>query len=302
MRSGATLLRTGVSRSGRPAVMAKPRRLGTITLPPPQGAASGSASGSGVLFSGSIVGSKGPRGLVSSALPPPSTGNGHGLWTLPRPPSGSWGIHPFDPYNPAPNPTPVDDPDSGGTTPPSGGTTPPAGGGDDPDSPPSGGGGGGATPPPVCGVNWDTATAEMNAVIDDLRSCRNPNAPLPAYVECPSGSTGSGTGSEPSYRAARARYFEAKEQAGVACPSSGYGQPYGPAYGGSGGSYYDPSTYYQPQYGAPAQPAADTPMIAPETAPLMGRRAKMGLGIGGVVLLAGGLWAMLGRKRSKHRA
>lgn len=149
--------------------------------------------------------------------------------------------------------------------------------------------------PPVCGVNWDTATAEIEGVISQLKSCQNPNAALPAYVECPAGSTGSGTGSEPSYRAARARYFEAKEQAGVLCPQTTQQTQQG---------YYQPTQYSASPYSSqPVQTQdkpADVPLITPD-GPILGRRAKVGLGIGGFVLLAGGLFLMMGRKRS-HRA
>ncbi len=148
--------------------------------------------------------------------------------------------------------------------------------------------------PPVCGVNWDTATAEIEGVISQLKSCQNPNAPLPAYVECPAGSTGSGTGSEPTYRATRAKYFEAKEQAGVLCPQTTQQTQQG---------YYQPTQYSTSPYSStPVQTQdkpADVPLITPE-GPILGRKAKLGIGIGGFFVLAGGLFLMMRRKRSSR--
>lgn len=289
MRAGSTLLRVG-HRRGRPSVLAglgtteseAASRLGTPKQPgewitPPYKDALWDCK-SYAHKRACEIGQPGMEGACrpcgtpfgKSATSTPSTPSGGGLFTTA--PSPSW--YPTTVFG---TPTTVTaDPVQAPTPTPA------------PAPPPE------PEPAPVCGVNWDTATAEIEGVISQLKSCQNPNAPLPAYVECPAGSTGSGTGSEPTYRATRAKYFEAKEQAGVLCPQTTQQTQQG---------YYQPTQYSTSPYSStPVQTQdkpADVPLITPE-GPILGRKAKLGIGIGGFFVLAGGLFLMMRRKRSSR--
>lgn len=148
-------------------------------------------------------------------------------------------------------------------------------------------------PIPACTTDWTSATAEIRRIAEAVRSCQTPSAALPAEISpCAQGS-GSGTGSYQDYLAARAEFQSAKDDA-VLC-SSGETQTSDPA----------PATNYPTSSGStvitsPGTVEDEIPMVEPDTSPLMSKGTKIGVGVGGVVLL--GVAVLLLSRRGKKRS
>ena len=145
------------------------------------------------------------------------------------------------------------------------------------------------TPAPTCSQDWAAAAAEIRSIAASVRSCQSPHATIPALLANCQGSTGS----YDDYLRARDEYAAAIDDA-VLCETSDpvTDNPTTTTVIPSGGS----GTTVIP---APGSTEELAPTIEPDTSPIFSRGAKVGAGIGGVVVV--GLVVMLMMRGKRNR-
>lgn len=149
---------------------------------------------------------------------------------------------------------------------------------------------------PTCATDWTAAAAEVRRIAQAVRSCETPSASLPAAISpCATGS-GSGTCSYDDYLRAREEFAAAQDDA-VLCSSGDTGSSGGSISPGGSGSTVIPSPGYSNYY---SKDEEEAPLVEPDTSPIFSRGAKVGAGIGGLVVAAIVAVALLRGKRTRR--
>lgn len=157
------------------------------------------------------------------------------------------------------------------------------------------------TPTPQCTTDWTAAAAEVRRIAQAVRSCETPNASLPAQLApCPTGS-GGGTGSYDDYLRAREEFKSAQDDAVLCSTGQSSGDAVSPA---GSGSTVIPAPGYSSSYGVSYGTEDDeVPLVEPDTTPIFSKGAKVGAGIGGLLLILAVSAVMMRKsRRSRRRA
>lgn len=146
------------------------------------------------------------------------------------------------------------------------------------------------SPTPTCSTDWAAAAAEIRSIAQSVRSCQSPNATIPALLANCQGSTGS----YDDYLKARDEYAAAKDDA-VLCETSG------PASQNPTTTTVIPSGSGSTVIPAPGSSTEElAPTIEVDTSPVFSRGAKVGAGIGGVVVVGLVVVLMMRGKRNRR--
>jgi hypothetical protein len=145
-------------------------------------------------------------------------------------------------------------------------------------------------PTPTCSQDWASAAAEIRSIAASVRSCQSPHATIPGLLANCQGSTGS----YDDYLRARDEYAGALDDA-VLCETSDPAteNPTTTTVIPSGGSG---TTVIQ----APGSTEELAPTVEPDTSPIFSRGAKVGAGIGGVLVVGLVVVLMMRGKRTRR--